>query len=367
MLALMQSGIAHADEGGVPLHGFADVVYGSTTGDSATTESQTLRGFSMGNIDIYLNPEFDGGVKSLIEIALEPDTEGAIAVDVERTQVGYNWGDNTVWFGRFHTPYGLWNTSYHHGGQLQMTVYRPRFLDFEDRGGLLPSHSVGAWYHGITEAMGGKVIVDAYAVNGPRIIDTPTGTDSQGTLNYNLIKGDKGSQLVGGNVSYKFASSSALEGLQLGVHAFQASVNSYADANYSSARINGTDVMMTGGYLNYEKGITHVTAEFYNFENQNHGTGATKSNSTAYFVQADVNMGSYSPYAMYEKADLDSSSNYFAAQASGVNYERSTVGVRYDVNSAAAAKLQWMTTSDLQGTTEKTSYDSIVAQYAIRF
>ena len=46
--------------------------------------------------------------------------------------------------GRTHTGFGYWNNAYHHGRWLQPTIARPRWVAFEDDGGILPVHWVGA-------------------------------------------------------------------------------------------------------------------------------------------------------------------------------------------------------------------------------
>jgi hypothetical protein len=103
-----------------PLHGFADV------GGVITDNKNKRKGFTVGSFDLFLTPGFGDNVKSLIETNFEVDSEGKLAVDVERLQVGYAFGDYlTAWLGRFHTPFGYWSTAYHHGTLIQTSVRRP--------------------------------------------------------------------------------------------------------------------------------------------------------------------------------------------------------------------------------------------------
>ena len=77
---------------------------------------------------------------------------------MERAQLGYSFSDAlTFWVGRFHTPYGYWNTAFHHGAQIQTSVTRPLFIDFEDKGGILRAHSLGLLAHGRVPAGPGKL------------------------------------------------------------------------------------------------------------------------------------------------------------------------------------------------------------------
>src|SRR5437870_7988114 len=48
----------------------------------------------------------------------------------------------------FRQSLGYYNTAFHHGTWFQTAVGRPFFLDFEDGGGIIAAHNVGASIHG---------------------------------------------------------------------------------------------------------------------------------------------------------------------------------------------------------------------------
>jgi hypothetical protein len=65
--------------------------------------------------------------------------------ELERLQVGYEPGDNTVvWIGRYHQPASVWNVVYHHGRYLQTSITKPWIENWEDDAGILAQHIVGA-------------------------------------------------------------------------------------------------------------------------------------------------------------------------------------------------------------------------------
>ena len=65
--------------------------------------------------------------------------------DLERLQVGWELQPETMlWLGRFHQSGSFWNTRYHHGQYLQTSITRPAIEDWEDDGGVLPQHVMGA-------------------------------------------------------------------------------------------------------------------------------------------------------------------------------------------------------------------------------
>jgi hypothetical protein len=157
------------EDHGLNMHGFADVGF-TAAGAGHTT------GARIGALDFYLTPKFTDRIKALFELNFECCSDGAIGTDLERMQIGYTASDElTVWAGRFHTPFGYWNTAFHHGAQLQTSIKRPQFLDFEDSGGILPVHTVGLWATGSVRTSGGRLGYDLYAGNAPTInLSAPT-------------------------------------------------------------------------------------------------------------------------------------------------------------------------------------------------
>lgn len=312
---------------GVPLHGFADVGYASS--GKAVADGRK-RGFTLGNLDVYLTPEFGGRIKSLLELNFEYGDEGALATDLERLQIGYTFSDAaTVWAGRFHTPYGYWNTAFHHGAQIQSSVLRPKMIAFEDQGGILPAHTVGLWATGQSRIGGGKFEYDAYAGNGGRAID--------GVLDFNPVKDNNSNILLGGNVRYRFGG--ALDGLVLGAHGFSEKVAAAGVAERTALASN-TRVNMLGGYGFYEGNDWEVIGEYYGFRNQDLSGGGGKHNSWAGFLQVGKSFGAALPFVRVEKARLDQADNYFLSQNSGLSYQRQALGLRFELGPKTALKFE---------------------------
>lgn len=71
-------------------------------------------------------------------------------IDVERLQLGWLVNpDTSVWLGRHHSPLGYWNTQFHHGAYLQTAISRPSISEFDDHGGILPTHVTGLFVEGL--------------------------------------------------------------------------------------------------------------------------------------------------------------------------------------------------------------------------
>ena len=69
--------------------------------------------------------------------------------DIERLQVGWRFVPRAMlWIGRFHNPEVYGSTQYHHAQYLQTGVSRPAIEEFDEHGGILPSHLIGAQLEG---------------------------------------------------------------------------------------------------------------------------------------------------------------------------------------------------------------------------
>jgi hypothetical protein len=99
-------------------------------------------GFAIGAQDVLIKGELGKHLVALTEFAVESGDAG-FGIDVERFSVRWQSGPFYLEAGRTHTALGYWNNAYHHGRWLQLAIARPRWVAFEDSGGLLPVHWVG--------------------------------------------------------------------------------------------------------------------------------------------------------------------------------------------------------------------------------
>jgi hypothetical protein len=345
---------------GVPLHGFADVQARTASNRSAANSHVPYTapsGFNSGMFDLYLTPEISDRVRALFEIGIEfGQADGAPGIDIERGQIGYVVDEHfTAWLGRFHTPYGYWNTAYHHGAQIQTALSRPRFIAFEDSGGVVPAHTVGAWGTGSTHLGDGKLAYDAFVGNGSRIQD--------GFVDMNNAHDDNGDKAFGGRLGYEFGN-----GVSAGAHFLREQIDAYQGSN----RQNSTRVQVSGAYAVLDTDEWEGIAEYYHFDNatlldpaQLASASGTHS-SNAWFAQmAWQGQGVWVPYVRYEHAGLDPNDPYFMSQTFGHAYDRSVLGLRYNVTPKSALKFEVNHTAqpDLPGQ----DFNEARLQYAIRF
>lgn len=98
----------------------------------------------MGALGLLARGELSPSLAAVMELVFEVDEDGATIADLERLHLVWTTPRFEVLAGRLHTPLGTWNDHYHHGLWLQLPVERPYVLRFEDDGGFLPIHWIGA-------------------------------------------------------------------------------------------------------------------------------------------------------------------------------------------------------------------------------
>lgn len=368
-----------ADDG-EPVHGFIDV--GAVRSGENNPTNTGRKGGALGYVDLYLTPQF-GRVKTLIELAFEAESDGSTAADLERLQIGYTFNDAaTGWLGRFHTPYGYWNTAYHHGAQIQTTVTRPIFLEFEHDNGILPAHTVGGWLTGSVNRDGNRLGYDLFLGNAPQITrrgnaTVPTALATSNPAGFGAAV-NAGGYAGAGTIDLRQQGSSshrtsagfnawiepqAVDGLRLGVHGMRADI--IDDAPVTP---NRTLLAMFGGHATYITDPWEVMAEYYRFRNRDRSGGTGTHGSWAGYAQAGYNFGKWTPYGRLERTRFDQTDNYFAVLEGGRSYRRLTAGLRYEVDPKAALKLEFASTrkEDLgPGLTDR--YPELHLQYSVRF
>ena len=132
------------------------------TSAQVSSQNDPHGAFSLGSLLLHLMGDLSPSVDALTEDVIET-TELGLKAEVEQLAIRWRYGPGTLEVGRFHTEIGYWNTAYHHGLWLQTPIERPHVLRFEDDGGLVPVHWVGAHY---TLRLGSNVQIVGGVANG---------------------------------------------------------------------------------------------------------------------------------------------------------------------------------------------------------
>lgn len=321
--------------------GFADVSFTKSTKDA---DAHRNGDFAFGSLDLYV-AEVVEDVEILIETLIEEGDE----LDIERLTIGYTFNDAAkLRMGRFHTPLGFWNTAYHHGVQLQPTIERPKFLTFDDAGGILPTHVVGVNLLGRVNTRAGAVDYSAMLGNGPMIDLGKAVLTPNNTSDNNIGKS------AAFNVSI---SPSVIAGLKLGVSGHIAEVTSNDDP--VTIDVDQTIYALSAVYT---KGPLGMAAEYFRIEDKSKSAG--DFTNTAYYGLIKYSIKEkWEPYLMYEKLSVGDDDPYMSVLQAGIDNKEMTLGLRYNISYRSSLKGEYRNIIDEGGK----DWDEVALQWALAF
>ena len=374
---------------GLAVHGFANMGFG--VDNSTDNHRRFARGFYLNNFDLYYNPDMGNRVRFLSEVVFEPGADDqAPGFDAERLQAGYVVNNNlTVWVGRFHTPIGYYVLAYHHGGELQTAVEKPRFLDFEDHYGILPVHTNGLWLNGNFTLGDQRIALMGWVGNADRIV-----TDGANftALDFNMVHSDNHQLSEGARINW--VANGALDGFQLGATVLHERIddagtggvayggkdgngntlpsggNNDATANPNTGTRFSSNFLLYGMHAVYEAHGIEFLNEIYAFHNSDAlNPGPTYNSYAGYSQLAYWINGNQAPFVRFERGAFNQRDPYFASQYNGLPYHKWAFGYRYSVTDNAAVKIELSNVGfgSKSATNLGQDYKDIHLDYSIRF
>jgi hypothetical protein len=294
---------------------------------AATDQPGVKSGFNEGQFILHLSSALSSKVSYFGELSFTARTDGGMGsppaagfnFEVERSIIRFDQSDKLkISFGRYHTPINYWNTEYHHGSWLQTSESRPQMVQFG--GSFLPVHFIGALAEGALPAGGLNLNYNAGIGNGRGAVISRAG--DFGDVNNNrawlvnlFVKPDK------------------LYGLQAGGSVYRDEITQGA-SNYRE--------WITSGHLVWARESPEVIAEVANVQHAGVSPIGGLSNSIAYYVQAAYRLPwwerLWKPYYRFEYIHVPKSDTVFRLVPS---LAESIVGMRYDISSFAAIKLEY--------------------------
>ncbi len=303
------------------LSGFGDINY------TASDQHGTHAGFNEGQFILHMSSALSSRVTYFGEISLTARTDagsgspaaGGFNVEVERTIIRYDQNDHLkISFGRYHTPVSYWNTQFHHGSWLQTTASRPEMIQFG--GNFIPVHFVGALAEGTFSAGGLNLNYNAGLGNGRSSVLSRSGdwgdiNNHKAWLGTVFIKPDR------------------LFGLQVGGSIYRDKVDATGRPEMRE--------WIESAHLVWNKERPEFIAEFFNINHRQPGSNVATNNQAAYaqFAYRLPMAEHWKPYYRFEYIHVPKADLLFR----GLNLalSESTVGVRYDISSFAAFKVEY--------------------------
>jgi hypothetical protein len=307
------------------IRGFGDVNFHGDTQKGNTTA------FSLGQLDLFVTSDISDKFKFLSEIVFEagPDNiygqtvgpENVFGVDVERYLLQYSYNDYlNISVGRGHTAIGYYNTAYHHSTWLQTTEDRPFLFQFEDRGGILPIHYVGASASGL---------IPSGWLGLHYVAEVGNGRESRDPLNAEPVQNvitDTNNKAVNVEV---FARPTAVPGLQTGFSVYRNVLSPANQPRIGQTILAAHAVLIRSNYewLNEAMVIRHAVF----------GT-SNVFNTPGFYTQVSRQFGAFRPYFRYQYVNVAKNEPVFPDVALR---HGPSVGLRYDASEFVAVKLQY--------------------------
>lgn len=307
----------HVADSGMPslqVRGFADVEYraGGVQGGRNS--------FALGQLNLFVTSQLSEKLSVLGEFVFETDLDNKIDVGLGRMLLQYSASERLkLNFGRFDTAIGYFNTAHHHGSWFVTTIDRPLLFAFEDKGGLLPIHSVGVSAEGSIPS--GRLGLHYIAEVG-------SGHTSRALLDLKEKKLIDLNNSLALNIAL-LARPEWAPGLQLGVSAYHDRI--------SPAGLPELGQTITSAHVVYR----NRTIEFLNEAiviRHTQGDSRRTVNTPGFYTQVSRKFGRCQPFLRYQYVNAPRDSPIF----SDVGLRQGpAVGIRYDFNEFAAFKVQY--------------------------
>lgn len=329
----------------IQFHGFGDIDYAVDTrrapnvpgmvagvpyGVSYYGEKNT---FILGEFDLFLTALLSENATVVSETGLSANSDNQMGIDIERLYFEYRWDDSFNFdFGRFHTPLGYYNTTFHHGVFLQTAIGRPTFLQFEDSGGILPIHMVGLEVHGAIPSGSLNLNYSVAVGNGEEFSANPNLDPVQQVLSVSDSKAV--------NVSL-FARPDWLPGLHFGGNMYFDEIK--PDNSGSTNNVPRNDQFIFGVNVAYNNAKWEFLNEGYLI--LDHPITGQSHYGTAFYTQLARKFGLFTPYMRFNYykillSDTLYSLDWVGGVNAGIHFGPS-LGLRYDFTTFAALKLQY--------------------------
>jgi hypothetical protein len=245
----------------------------------------------------------------------------SFSVDVERYLLQYSHNDYfNISAGRGHTAIGYYNTAYHHSSWLQTTTGRPFVFEFEDRGGILPIHTVGA-------SASGQIPSGSLGLH--YVAEVGNGRASRTPLTEEPVQNEIDDQNHKAWNLALFARPEAVRGLQTGFSIYRDLLSPQNQTPINETILAAHAVLIRPRYewLNEALLDRHALRDT-----------STSYNTPAFYSQVSKQFGSYRPYLRYQYVNAPNSEPVFP----DVQLRHGpSVGLRFDASESVALKFQY--------------------------
>lgn len=307
------------------IRGFGDISLHGDTQQGDTTS------FSLGQLDLFVTSDVSDKFRFLSEIVFENGgtniygtqvgDQNSFGVDIERYLLQYSYNDYfNLSAGRGHTAIGYYNTEYHHSSWLQTATGRPFLFAFEDQGGILPIHLVGA-------TASGQIPSGSLGLH--YVAEVGNGRASRTPLTEEPVQNDVDDQNHKAFNFAAFARPEAVRGLQTGFSFYHDLLAPAGMARVGESILAAHAVLVRPKY----EWLNEALLDRHTIQH-----GGRAYNTPAFYTQLSRQIGSYRPYMRYQYINVANTEPIFPDV--GLR-QGPSVGMRYDASESVALKFQY--------------------------
>lgn len=291
-------------------------------------------GFGVGAVDLFATADLSDSIRVLSEDVLEVVDTGA-KFELERLHVDFMlhpWFN--VRLGREHIPIGFFSQNYHHAHVFMLSATRPTMFNYEDEGGILPAHVVGASVFGeggLGESLSLHYVVGLSNGRGG------TAADVQSTGDRDLSKAVYGRLSLHPRAvtGMEFGASVYLDTLRPADAAPSGTGGSASPALYDRA----TETML-GGHLAYQGYPVDAIFEFFHIGHNLHRPAMNLA-WNALTAQVGVEFLEYlTPYARFDYIHGSRGDPFFVTASTVTETSKATLGLRFRLDPKATLKIE---------------------------
>jgi hypothetical protein len=300
------------------IRGFGDYSFHGQNQRGTTTS------FSLGQFDFFITSNISDRFRFVSDLVFEKGVGNDFEEDLERVLLEYRYSDYfKLQFGRDHTAIGYYNLAFRHSSWWQTATGRPYLFLFEDEGGILPGHIVGASASG--EIPSGKLGLHYIAEVGNGRASTPGAEPVQNFLDENNNKA------VDLNL---FIRPEGVPGLQIGSSVYRDFLSPPNSPKIGETIIDAYAVLARSRieWLNEALLIRHAPQGLSHV-----------FNTPGFYTQISEGFGAWRPYFRYQYVNAPNNEPvFFPLYNVSVGLQHGpSAGVRYDFTESVAAKLQY--------------------------
>ncbi len=313
------------------IHGFTDFSFVTSSRDD------TKSAFQLGEYVLYVVSDLSDRISFLGETTFE--YHSGFEVDVERVAFRYHLNNYFNFeIGKHHTPLGYWNTSYHHGTVLQPTIGRPIMLSFENRGGIMPIHTVGVSLWG---NLSSGLYYEFMLGNG---IGSTARSDNDESKSIAIaLHKDLNESLRVGITTY-------FDRIAAGLPSFRRNEDGRIPLA-ASVRQNSI-----GGNARFKKNKVELLGELMLVRNS---SSIAEGVTLAHYIYGGYRIGQVTPYFRFDQLMFDDNEPYFLAE----DVNQFLLGLRFDLNFLAVIRVEYQTI----GSDNADNFNRFIFQVALGF